>query len=788
MSNKIVFTESFLSAFNVLNETIDSMLDSFNNIEFNYDYAVCKCCYKMRYITPSDLSSYISYVTKVNGQGIMRWDLLPISDLSMFNVGIVKRFMEQNGCVPFESSTFPGISKISLKNTTLHDLILMAEYDCIDTCTYSSAELVIRKNEAGKDIDKFKQMRLYASMKNLIDRIPTILDSSDRSIGNMIEEFIIFMMTLNLSTIVGIFNYVNPISAYGFNKEESITECALMKTNGLRTRYNIPFDINIRNIVLSDSSEDMKDTTAALDYIVKNANSPISALLVQYGDKDAYSTDYCSIVLKLLPNGKDVAINTCQPAYDNDHDAKSSRFQSLSNRDSWLDKIALGNNYLDMCYRRDRTGNAHTNAITDTLDTIYKMFGGCDLKSNEQLATNVIRVYHIMKALIVHHVRSEYFNTGALKEILCLLGEIFIRDVLKLYHNTTRAFDYSDSMPDAMGSSMRIMESCVLESYMMEETTQQTTGQQTTVPEADINNKTEKAKPSVSMNNNGKDKQVGISILQRFADWIVREFSQFFKKFNQNHKLEIDYITKNDKLNTEISNALQKTFSPTVNNFPNYNIPAAELSKGSVKPVIDNWLNGKDPIDIKKIKSQIYPGGENEAGGKIANAPDNGKEIALLTNYILYSNITAPQPYNGPLTKAKWDELVTDLKTSFKLMEQVNTKMGEDLKSTCDNLKTKMGSSDNVSEASQRATELFKVVQSVGQTYQTATVNVLAKQFYGTSYKLYRDIISAYNQQSSQAINSNNTNTQANQRQNPQQSNQQQNNQNTDTVPTPPQQ
>ena len=264
--------------------------------------------------------------------------------------------------------------------------------------------------------------------------------------------------------------------------------------------------------------------------------------------------------------------------------------------------------------------------------------------------------------------------------------------------------------------------------------------------------------------------------------------SQFFKKFNQNHKLEIDYITKNYKLNTEISNALQKTFSPTVNNFPNYNIPAAELSKGSVKPVIDNWLNGKDPIDIKKIKSQIYPGGENEAGGKIANAPDNGKEIAFLTNYILYSNITAPQPYNGPLTKEKWDELVTDLKTAFKLMEQVNTKMGEDLKSTCDNLKTKMGSSDHVSEASQRAAELFKVVQSIGQTYQTATVNVLAKQFYGTSYKLYRVIISAYNQQSSQAINSNNTNTQANQRQNPQQSNQQQNNQNTDTVPTPPQQ
>ena len=34
MSNKIVFTESFLSAFNVLNETIDSMLDSFNFFDF----------------------------------------------------------------------------------------------------------------------------------------------------------------------------------------------------------------------------------------------------------------------------------------------------------------------------------------------------------------------------------------------------------------------------------------------------------------------------------------------------------------------------------------------------------------------------------------------------------------------------------------------------------------------------------------------------------------------------------------------------------------------------------
>ena len=64
---------------------------------------------------------------------------------------------------------------------------------------------------------------------------------------------------------------------------EVVTECCLLKTGNIRHTAKIPFDINMRNIVLQDMHPKFKDTLAAIEYITQDSRSPIAQLLYRYG-------------------------------------------------------------------------------------------------------------------------------------------------------------------------------------------------------------------------------------------------------------------------------------------------------------------------------------------------------------------------------------------------------------------------------------------------------------------------------------------------------------------------
>ena len=58
------FSDSFLAGFNALITTYDKKIEDLNKVKSLIDkdahHGVCNCSYKMRYITPSDISTFIS--------------------------------------------------------------------------------------------------------------------------------------------------------------------------------------------------------------------------------------------------------------------------------------------------------------------------------------------------------------------------------------------------------------------------------------------------------------------------------------------------------------------------------------------------------------------------------------------------------------------------------------------------------------------------------------------------------------------------------------------------------
>lgn len=778
MSNQVVnnetahfqFNASFLETFNTLIRLYDESIDKLNDVvngNINSEYGVCNSCYKMRFITPNDISTYISHLTKALK---IRAISSNVNDIEMFSVESARRYICQNECVPFESYSGKHVY-INPKNQTLKDLVLICENDTYDTLIYSRYEMNERLKSAKEHVKLMNDMHFTATMKKLVSAIPGIVDkiesyllnnpSLNKAVTTAIESFILFAITINSITVKSMIEYCVPVSSYnykpkdidniGLNKSPDIsdivTECCLLKTNELTVRNKIPFNCNMRDIVLQDMTPYFKDTTAAIHFIMTDPRSPISFLVSKYCSNANTVTglsDDGMIIMKLFAGCvKDQYDDLRAQCYHKDgsytnypcavHDIHSSDV-------NWLDNIAYGNNYLDGNYRRDAVGNNKSNSITTTLDAVYKMYCGCELKTNEDISNNLVKVSNVMLSIIKIYNGGQVDNWYLVKDILTVLGEIFTRDMLKLYHNNTRVIAYDDQMEDTMIPGFLYAEQAVF------------------VMEAD------EQKPTVSVDGQnqgavGKVKKKATEIVRMFIDWITKQLSTFAQKFNQDHEKEIAWIKKNDALNKQIKEALtKKTFDPTVTNFPMYDIPAQELANVKVKEVVDKWLADKDtPIDEKAIKKELYPVGVSQ---QIANMKTPQEELNALTNYILYKSITPKPGYTGKLSNKVelWDDLLKDLMETGKLIESETRKISDNLKAACQTLQNQIRQDEsqttqqnqnnqNQEQSKGRASQLLQVVQNISRTYYVTMLNVLRSKFYRTSYNLYRDLVKAYQQQ-----------------------------------------
>ena len=794
-STKFHFDESFKRTFDTVIDVYAKTLNELNKVSsgktLKSEFGVCNCTYKMRYITPENISEYVSNLIKGIDSCLFEHNS---TDIEMFSVASVKRFIEDNGCDVFESSSVLSSSHnyVNPKEYTLQDLLLISENDTGDAAVYSKGEMVKRLEVAGEDVNTMNKMHFTAAIKNIVRSMGDVIEKSNCCICNTpaameifkvhLEEFIIFACTLNTVTVLQMIGYLHPTVEYtpvqqGGGTQGVVTECCLCNTNDFMVRNFIPFNCNMRDIVLQDITPNFRDVHDALHFIMRNYRSPISVLVNKFATKEANVGMDCGTVVRMFSGHRDYHHDDDLFKKDGERMLGGQRPLDIAGFETsvtWLDNIAFGNNYIDGNYRRDGNGNATVHPIMNTLDMLYKIFNGVELKTNEDLANNVVRVACLMRG-IIHDYNDErpIPNYDLVKDILVVLGEIFTRNMLKLYYNNTRVFTYSDDMPDTMDPGFICMESFVMEA----DAEKTPTGQQSTAaPKVTFTGANQQ-----ELAQNAKTK---ISILmQRFVDWVRSVIMKFSDNFNKNHEKEIKWINDNMELNKNIETAISKgVFTPNVTNMPRFNIQSKYFENIKLNERFNQLTKDDKKNDIKVdelIIDLISNGNNTLKDALMKSSSDAENQTIIFTNYILYGNINRPDGYTGALKASggkqspepNWATLYTDLLGTPKVLENCKT-ISSDIEKISTNLKQRMaeleakrsGSTNNTSGGTQpgadgknveteikQIEELNKAIQTLTKTYIVPTLNAISTKFFRVNYNLYRDIIAGYKQQSTNA-------------------------------------
>jgi len=772
--NNFKFDQSFNETFNSMIDMYTQSLDILNEVSsgksVDDEYGICNCSYKLRFITPNDVSTYISNLVKALENDMFHGN---VADIEMFTVASVKRFIEENGCVPFEDSLLMSKDHryVNPKEQNLHDLILICQNDVPDVAVYSRGEMVKRIKNIESDVKKINDLHFTANMKKIISSLPSIINDVESfnyggafyafALTHYIQEFLLFVCTLNTIAIGEIIGYASPKVGYktkvnNTRTEELVTECCLLKTNDFMIRNKIPFNCNIRDVILQDVTEDFSDTHNAIRFIMKDERSPISILVHKYATESPNSQIDCSLISRLfrgVPSYERENEEAYKTKIEGTHVENPREMTSFRTENGWLDNITLGNNFLDGNYRRDGVGNHRVHPILNTLDTIYKIYGGCDLKTNEELANNIIRVTAMIRSIIKGY--PEYFtdNWDMVKDTLVVLGEILTRNMLKLYYNNTRVYMYDDNMPDSATPGYICMES-----FIMEEDTNNTNS---TTPNTSNNNSGKPTVKFTNANNNEVKQSMKTklsAVIRKFSLWITNSLSKFFTKFNENHKKEVEWVKNNMDLNKKIENAIAaEQFNPTVTNWPQFHVPADVFQQSNiaeqVQKILDDTSGKADPKELLALCAPKDESVRSQFKGK-----DEAQMKEMYTNYCLYHQTTKPEMYTGKLQVKQWIDLVKDLTDTMNLIEKASKTAAADMTKAVDliskkqqQLETNANSNNTNNENNQsmadKVNELYNQLKKVSNVYETTRLNVLNSKFYATSYNLYRDIVAGYKQQ-----------------------------------------
>lgn len=530
---------------------------------------------------------------------------------------------------------------------------------------------------------------------------------------------------------------------------EYVSEFCLVKTNDINIRARIPFDFNMRNIVLQDCTPNFKDTRSAIHFMLTDNRSPIHAMLIESAtEKRIPHHTVCNSTLQLFAPYFRPECHGNGP-FEFDYDRAG--FQTDVN---WLDKIAYGNEFLDGNYRMDAMGNDNRHPIYLTLKALHRMYCGCALKTNQELADNILKIAGVMRAVINEQPWSCY-NKELVRDILAVLGECFTRNVIKLYNNHCAIVTYSDNMKDTMIPGYTYCEAFVY----MEETQPGEKPAPAKVTFQDQNGQEIKTGPK----NAALNKLT--SVMRQFAQWITNKLAQVPALFEKINGAKANYVAKHAQLNQQIATAIGTSFKPMLNNFPRYSIPLKDIvnKTDGAKNALDEYLRDPNaPLNIEKIKTEIYPGNQQTAAA-IAALNDPKKEAEAIQKYVLFNAGPQQNPVyvNGPMSADMWKDMCDDLSNSARLVQDATKAMVKSLESgmkTLESIRKKEEAEANkpkpTTEAEQpqqqgtNADQLFKLFQQIAQTYQINVINAITNTFFNTYYGAYRDIVAAYQSQS----------------------------------------
>ena len=780
-NKSFTFSKAFLKEFECSMKVYDKTLEEFRKVLNSHttdspdEYGVCNNAYHMRYLTPNNLSSYASYIIKAFNANLIHPN---IGDMEKFTVGMIKQFLVENGCVPIEDSNIYGKQSYVTNQMTIQDLTILCENDVYSTSVCSKYDMTQRKASMKSDTDKMLNMHYDVNIKKIVNALPGLMDKTDfkmcdysmrRLIETYIETFILFANMMNTITMSNMILYCTPYSTYtikhqeptpndikynslvnGDYHNECVTECCLLKTNHVMFNNKIPFNINMRDIVLQDMHPYFKDTKSALHFITTDTRSPIAILLTKYGDERIEHANPDMIMNLFVHDMR------CMGCYGPNVDSEYHRLDFHTDV-NWLDKIAYGNNYLNGNYRADSTGNHHFDPISTGLDTLYRMFGDCGLTSSKELANHIRIVSELMEKIIQIYQEKRIQNWEMVRDILAVLGEILTRCIIKLYDNHMTVIPASDNMPNTEIPGYMYMEYFVMEADAK--------------PTVNVDNSNTGAKKVV------QNVKAAITVTMRnFVAWIQANIIKSADKFKQAHMKSINYVNNNKELNEEIKQALGNTFTPTISNYPDYKIPANDLCvkmgiEESIKPLLDVNYNGE--TNINELKKKWYPKAVANiivTESFVYEAAENGNNNTdALTNYFLYGdpNHTQTQTNAVPLDQNMWNDLIDNLTNTIPFLEKFAQTSSDDfnkaailvnktLQDTTTKLKS-MNGDNNAEEKSKyeklqsRCETLSKMLMDYGQNYQALCDNTINTKFYATSYTLYSDIVKKYLQQKNTA-------------------------------------
>jgi hypothetical protein len=565
---------------------------------------------------------------------------------------------------------------------------------------------------------------------------------------------------------------------------EYYTECCLVDTDDIQIRSKIPFDINMRNIVLQDVTNGFKETKTALHFMLKDNRSPIHGMLMKYStNKRIANSIECGPTLGLF-----------RPYYGRDFDPMIEQYKRLSfdTNFNWLDQITYGNQFMDGNYRMDAVGNENRHPIRQTLCMVHRMYCGCGLKTNEELADNILKIAGVMHAVISEGWSLE--NRDLTRDILAVLGDCFTRNVIRLYHNNTVIIVHDDNMEDTMAPGYMYVEEFVF---------QEDGEQQTPKPsvQAGFGDKVQ----NVVQKTGGLSK-IG-SLIRKFDEWITKKFANFPSLFDARNGAISKYIVNHDKLNGQIAAAINgeggNKFIVNLQGIPQFKVPLKDMiqkAQSAATAFNDFKTNPDLKVDdksVEELRTKLYPGDTSRLK-TMFDANDQKGIAQAIENYILFSDYNPQGDALGsqsptPINAERWNEIVDTLKNTPKLISEFTKTMTKSLKecakvidqiraddekraqqaktqnsqgtpkqeSMIDSLTDDIFLEDGEQQpqpATTRADALMRIQQEVVTNYQLKALNsAFTKRLFNTYYDVYKQVITEYqNQTKQQQQNANN--------------------------------
>lgn len=488
---------------------------------------------------------------------------------------------------------------------------------------------------------------------------------------------------------------VSNTKKFGKSKEthsinEYFTECCLLKTNNILIKNKIPFNINMRNIVLQDMHPEFKDTVSAVKFILKDNRSPISKLIWKYGSYDIKNKINGDTIVRMF-----IGHPACKAkGYSN----AGVFFNTVDFHTdvNWLDKITYGDPYQASNYRdMDSVGNDHKHPIHMALELLYKMYGDQNCKTNQELADNIQIVGECMIEIAEIYKDCGIVNWELVRDILAVFGEIMTKCIIKLYNNHMTVIVASDDMDDTMSPAYMYSESYGMLvdefDFVMEDGESKPT---VTVTNAD--SKTNQSKGTVKKII-GKGKEALSQIMQKFSGWIRDSLSKAPQKFLDVHKSEIDWVSKHADLNNKIGSALGNEFNPHVEGWPLYKIPANNLVKAKISGIIDEVSKDPKQISVENIKNKFYntidpnlakamSGVMNKSNDGNAKTRDVSQEKTAIENYILYGNTNPTETTTNAPNGNNWKDLINNIVQAGPALDKILKPSTDDIAKTLDKL------------------------------------------------------------------------------------------------------